>query len=820
MYSNKCDELKFLYNKKSSFIKFMIIAMLSMFFVSSNFINAYAEDKINIKVNEGFEGKYKIGYSVPFNIEVENNLKNINGKVQIEIVNRNDERDKLIIYSKDINLPKGTVKNVKMNVPINRQMSQVKVSIIEGKEKIFSDKVKINIGSSEDKYFIGILSDDYDSVNYFNTVEFSSNKQIISTVSVELNENNFPIEIDALNNFNVIVINNFNTSNLSKEQYEILKKWVNNGGTLIIGTGPSHRKTLSIFEDDFLRGTRGELNNIKGVNIKEFTGDTSEEPMILNVLDIKPESAVHVLNEDGKGIIFKINKGDGVIGISAFDLGLNPIANWDLKDRFSRNLLKNIMPIDTYGGNYDKRNLYYDLRSIFRVLPDVPVPNGKLLMIMFIIYILITGPFSYIVLKKKDKREFMWITVPVLAVIFSIGVYFIGFGTRITKPITNVLNFASIDEKGNIGFESYGCLFLPNKMDIKLEAAEEEIIRPIALDEEDRHYGNTTLKAEQLDTVVNLHKNKTSLEYYNNPVFSSKYFAIENNKSLSGAVKCDITYDGAKIIGTITNNSPFDLDEGYIVDGTMYIAIGEIKKGESKKIDEKIEYFNGRIYEFTDKVYGNNSYRRGPFNNYEPDEVKEIKEKRQNRNIIDMRHNSRRDILDKPVLIGFSKNLITDKLLVNSKETDKTEKTFIIQEISLNLKKGDKVELPYGYIKGKVIENNFNDYDEYSKEFFGKGNAVIQYYINDDISVNQIDLKFKDPRMYSTKKIENNSKSPIFIWNAAEAKWEETKSSPVILKEQDLEKYLSEKTLKIKLELKEDKSSYELPKISVKGSVQ
>ena len=52
-------------------------------------------------------------------------------------------------------------------------------------------------------------------------------------------------------------------------------------------------------------------------------------------------------------------------------------------------------------------------------------PIGGLLVLLFG-YVVLVGPVNYIVLRRIDRREWAWITVPVLIVVFTVGSFGIG----------------------------------------------------------------------------------------------------------------------------------------------------------------------------------------------------------------------------------------------------------------------------------------------------------------------------------------------------------------------------------------------------------
>ena len=49
-------------------------------------------------------------------------------------------------------------------------------------------------------------------------------------------------------------------------------------------------------------------------------------------------------------------------------------------------------------------------------------------------YILLIGPLNYLVLKRLDRRELAWITMPVLIAVFAVSAYGFGTALRGTRP--------------------------------------------------------------------------------------------------------------------------------------------------------------------------------------------------------------------------------------------------------------------------------------------------------------------------------------------------------------------------------------------------
>ena len=59
---------------------------------------------------------------------------------------------------------------------------------------------------------------------------------MVSSRVITMDEESFPSDERGLELFNVLVINDFNTEHLSEDQVSAIWKWIEKGGTLLIGT--------------------------------------------------------------------------------------------------------------------------------------------------------------------------------------------------------------------------------------------------------------------------------------------------------------------------------------------------------------------------------------------------------------------------------------------------------------------------------------------------------------------------------------------------------------------------------------------------------
>ena len=375
----------------------------------------------------GFSSKYKIGGTTPVVLEITNEGEEFNGEIQINVLVANYSNVKeYVTYEIPINLPKGTTKKVTMNINPLTLQKYFYVTLVSNSKEV-AKKIIYATPFEPERGFIGVLSDDIESLNYLKNIKIDIEKtQVVGNRLVELNTDNFPSDISIFDSFDLIIINDFDTSKLNDNQKESLKEWVLEGGVLVLGTGVNSSKVLKGFYNEFI--------NIKDKGIISINDFSQMESITGKIFETESMDIVDFEIENGKGILFSddiaisslVNKNEGSIIIHHFDLGLNPMADWQgnsslLTELYMNNVpdLVEVLMTNSYR-NYDYRLNNYALRLF-------PRPSQSLLFILvalvIIIYIVASGPILYLILKYKDKREYGWFIIPLIAIVFSSIIY-------------------------------------------------------------------------------------------------------------------------------------------------------------------------------------------------------------------------------------------------------------------------------------------------------------------------------------------------------------------------------------------------------------
>ena len=115
--------------------------------------------------------------------------------------------------------------------------------------------------------------------------------------------------------------------------------------------------------------------------------------------------------------------------------------------------------------------------------PRSPCPTWACCSALLALYIALIGPVNYLVLRRIDRREWAWVTMPVLVLVFGVGTYAMGMGLKGTDMIVNqlaIVRAAAGTDRG-IG-QAYVGIFSPNRQTYDVTVGDDALLaNPIYL---------------------------------------------------------------------------------------------------------------------------------------------------------------------------------------------------------------------------------------------------------------------------------------------------------------------------------------------------
>ncbi|OOM80654.1 hypothetical protein CLPUN_13200 [Clostridium puniceum] len=788
--------------------KTKLLSILAIFFILIGFMPTIckAENKteentsITMKVSYGIQGNFKGSTAVPVNIEVENNGENIEGQLEVRVsANTPNTYDAFV---SEINI--GAKEKRTVTIPINLPENALKLAVVlkQGENIIKQNTVLISngrVGGAD--MFMGILADDFNGLAIrfldFSSLNNSNNKRgdrVNKTTSVPLQLNSLLRSPKNISSLDVIVINNYNTSNLQREQYENLSTWVENGGILIIGSGENSPKTIENLDKEFFNITYNGTKDINGYTLAK-----------LNLKD-----ATVKLQEGEDQLIYLINKGQGKIYIATFDLGNKTIATKDKtmniwKECLGKDFLEKNNSSYRHGGN----GVPYGIEELSNNVPYRETFNMWVLIIIFISYALIVGLIIYLIMKKLNKREWLWGIIPAIAIAFSLSLYILGSSTRIKDIVLNQVNIVTSDKNGTSKVIGYAGIGSKYKNDLKVQEPIGTTLQNFTND--NYHENADTNNFTKLGTKTVYRQNNSYFEFKNLSALSMKQFEISGHKEIVPSIDANLNYSSRKLSGKIKNTLGYDIQKLLVVSYNTIWELGAMKSDEEKEI-ESMSYSASGLASYGDSLR-NNYYRQFRSGSGHKEKKEEFKDVLRMSNLISSIGETNINN-QSTYLIAVTDMPIDYRFDFGGKSVSKYDTTAIIQEINVDFTDNEgNLDYPLGYFKGSIVEINENvDIDTQNNVIFGSGDLVLDYTIDKDI--NLLDLKVGYVENPELKK--SSFKGSVSVYN-----YKENQYKPInyIVNGESLKnptEYIKDGKVRVKMQCNNEEETG-VPQITVKG---
>ncbi len=742
----------------------MVICVLIGMFACQGAWARPVENNIRISIEGGFDGVAKLGAWAPLHISVVSPAEDFSGELQVEA---HLDQTRTTIVAKPVALKAGIEQELYFEVPVVTAKKGIDIRLVEKKKVIAEQTFEFKRLLPPEAMMIGVLSEDPDAYSWLggNTIPVVDNVAVdekmklmiaageISTaaareklsndekytykkyeaVVVPLDRNTLPENSEVMDGFDFLVISNFDTGLCGEQQVETLEKWVDTGGTLLMGTGLNWQKVYHGLPDSLkpfaIQGTRDvdaaqiletfTQRDVPKMNLKLAEGEIgfefvppSQEGTIVN--EGTPsrffDNDIIAGNEENP-IVIKYRKGIGNIFVFTFEPAIDPFLSWQAKGTFIDYVLRCLN--SRYERFREYRNGFFQKRysnsfPMQGLAGDVPSDKRPPFTKMFLslaVYVVLVGPALYLTLKKFDRRDWAWVLIPTISVVFLLGMYLLGFKSRYHSAVTNTVSLIqAITETDSASVSSAVGVFNDRRGTLMIAYDEENGIRPPYTQNNDYYsYGYS----EDIEgKLVSKYTIADQIIYEQYDVMLWTPLLLYANKTIpfdSSLIK-SIYFEDGSLKGTIQNTTPFDLMDAVVIIGTNIIPIGDILSGDTQHVDIPMQ--GDRIYKRTE------DYLDGEFGRTYYDNVKDYpadyQEMMRKRNIFE---NSIRQLFNnfqgrtRFVLLAQNDQIIDYGLVVNEKEPQKYNQNLIWVESSFEFQPGQEVEIPGGIIWPSYLQN-------------------------------------------------------------------------------------------------------------------
>lgn len=394
---------------------------------------AAQENPIQLSALAGFDGIYEESAPVPVFVSVRNDGAAVEGEIQVVAPAGVGEE---LIYSAPVSLPAGADKRVPLVVQLPPFAGEVTVRLA-GEEGVLAENGSNRLSViGRDQLLYGVVSPDLGALTFLETAPGRRSDAAVAFLGLA----DLPEVSSAWNALDVLVLHDVDTSRLTVRQKEAMRAWVESGGQLVVTGGPGGPQTAAGVAD-LLPVTVTGVTTVDALPaLTEYGGSPPEAPgpyVLTTADDVLPGEVL--IREGEHTLLAERSLGRGRVTFLALDPKLAPLAGWDGSMWLWEHLAAGVPDTPPWGSGMRDG---YAAAQAASVIPGLRLPSAGQLLLFLLLYTAVIGPINFIILRRINRRELAWGTIPVLVLLFSAATFLTGFSTRGNRAALNVMSVA------------------------------------------------------------------------------------------------------------------------------------------------------------------------------------------------------------------------------------------------------------------------------------------------------------------------------------------------------------------------------------------
>ncbi len=543
-----------------------------------------------MSVTVGFDGYCHSGSWCSVYVVLANEGADVAGELRVTSNANNPSA-----YARQVVLPAHSRKGYFLHVPSDSASSHLTVRLFSDDELLASQQVAVSwLGEQERLY--GVASSDPSSLNFLSDVAPAGERAAVAHLHLET----LPPDALGWEPLDVLILNDVDTTALDGERLLALETWMAHGGHLIVGGGAGAARTVAGVAD-LLPVT---VDGVRAVDSLWALGERVGAPIAAGpyaVAETVPRDGKIIIEQEGLILLARRDHGAGAIDFIAFDAGLNPFTRWDDNARF----WTSIVGAETVGARGIVVRDSRQANDAISAIPGLEPPSMLQVLAFMLLYILLIGPANYVILRKLDRRELAWLTIPVLIAGFTGCAYLTGFQIRGSAPIVHHLAAVYVPPGAETGRVTQVVgLFSPRRTryDVWIEGA---AAREIDSTPYSGATGRPLRVLEKADgaTVADLRVDVGDIQSFIAVGYASTP-PIESNLRLVNDAAGGLRLEGAVRVGDIP------LQDAVLIVGAQEQRLGDLAAGERLNVSHAFYASSHSLYsDMPERIMGPGNYR-------------------------------------------------------------------------------------------------------------------------------------------------------------------------------------------------------------------
>ena len=542
----------------------LVLALL----VSPTLALAQDQPGVSLSTDAGFDGYYRVGQWLPVSVLIQNDGPSLNGRLEA-VLPRPDGGE--VTYHYPVELATQSRKEIRLNVLPQQTTNRLKLVLLnETGQTVASQEVPLRALGTNDQLY-GVLADQPSAFNRLMELDPVDGAALVTPLTIR----HLPERAAALAALNTLIVSNEDTGELSETQRAAIASWVAGGGRLVVTGGANWQKTSAGLRDllPLQPADVTALDDLSG--LASFAGVTTPPPGALITTGALTPGAQALALQGSTPLVVRKPVGLGEVAFLGFDPAA--LAKWEgLTDVFRQiTTAKLARPSWAYGVQD-----WGTAASAAATIPNLNLPPVSLICGFVIAYMAIIGPVNYLIVRRLKRRELAWITVPLLAVGFTLAAFAAGTLLRGTEPALSRLALVQIwpdapqaQVTGIVG------VYAPQRATYEITATHGLLLHPPF---DDRPYSAK-------DTSHWTVSDDGATQYVRAEMDVSEIKTLSAEGAIVApdfAVNTQIIVDenGARAEGTVTNHSELTLQDAVLLAPGQAVTVGTVPPNASVPI--------------------------------------------------------------------------------------------------------------------------------------------------------------------------------------------------------------------------------------------
>ncbi|WP_099467989.1 hypothetical protein [Konateibacter massiliensis] len=259
--------------------------------------------------------------------------------------------------------------------------------------------------------------------------------------------------------------------------------------------------------------------------------------------------------------------------------------------------------------SYSNWSITYALSNVFMG----KLPSFGVYVIVLILYLILIGPFLYIVLKKLNKRKYFWMCEIAGSLLFMTIIIALGSSTRLKAPFINYFKIVTYNDN-TVDNSVYFNIRAPYNNGYKLYVDKDYSIKPLY---DYTYYSDPkkSVKVENYNVGITKGENESTITVQNDVAFTKETFYAEKTEHIEGEslVKVDMNVFEDKVSGSVTNGLDSVIENAAIIIYNKIIFLDTIPAGSTIDLGEMSVYtYNPKFkYGLTNEITGVEMDKKG-----------------------------------------------------------------------------------------------------------------------------------------------------------------------------------------------------------------